>query len=583
MKNILKKIKNNKLEITLAVLIIFFGIFLRTYHFSDWLHFEVDQTFDFNLVSPAVAHGIDNLPLLGPNAGSGLLRLGPAFYYLEYIAAKIFGNTPQGHAGGVLSLSLLSLPLFYILIRRYFTKQTSLGLLALYSTSLYLVLYSRFSWSPNVLPFLGIAVAYAILRAVSKNEKRKDFWFLIAVALATFTSQIHFNAFFTIPVILVLFLIIKRPRFSRPAWIGAALIVIVMYSPVILNEIKTHGQDLKFFNQQMTKVESGKGNGIISAATNDIEYHASEFSLILTGHDSINTQKESGSGMVPLCLHASSCSEDIALKIFGILILVLGIFCAINGFRKEKDENKKNFLLYILLWFFVFFAYILALIHSGHGMDPRFFLFVSPLAILFFGLTAEFFRLEKSKIGIIIFALIVVILIALNLQKINAHFNQLRNAIHSHQIVEVGDIFPDTSRLAYLQEVFIVDYIYSKYQKNDFPVYLQVSHKYYEALWYQLKLRGIPDMEKGQGESAFFPYADGNYFVISTPSKKSSEIFGTDPKFTIVDSKDFGSLMVYYVHPKPQFAAGTEQKGSKRSLQARQIAQLVTWKELFEK
>ncbi len=584
MEKFLEKLGKNKFEIILAVLIIAFGIFLRTYHFSDWLHFEVDQTFDFNLVSPAVAHGIANLPLLGPNAGSQSLRLGPAFYYLEYLAAKIFGNTPQGHAGGVLSLAILALPLFYIFIRRYFSKQTSLGLLALYATSLYLILYSRFSWSPNVLPFLGIALAYALLRAVSKNEKRKNVWFLIAVALATFTSQIHFNAFFTVPVIFILFLIIKRPRFSWPAWIGAVLIVLMMYLPVVLNEIKTHGQDLAFFGKEMTRVHRGQGGSLITSTINDIEYHASEFSLILTGQDVINNAVEHGSGtdLVPLCRPGVSCKESVAVKIFGLLVIILGTYFAIRNFRKEDEDDRRNFLLLILLWFYVFFAYMFALIHSDYSIEPRFFLFVSPLAIIFLGLALDFLAPEKDKWRLIIFSLVIIVLAALNLQKVRADFDQLKNAGHSDQDVETEDVFPDNSRLTYYQETAIANYIYSKYEKNHYPVYLQVTHKYYEALWYQLKLKGVPYFDKGQGESPFVVYAEGNYFIIADPTKNDPFAAKRDYRFSTVGSQDFGSLIVYYLQPKSQFVNKLIQKHQGKSLQARQISKLMTWKKLFE-
>ena len=86
-EKLIKKIKVNKLEIIFIIAIISLGIFLRIFHFSSWLHFEIDQAFDFDLVSPAVSNGPQNLHLLGPNVGGGLLRLGPAFYYLQYASA----------------------------------------------------------------------------------------------------------------------------------------------------------------------------------------------------------------------------------------------------------------------------------------------------------------------------------------------------------------------------------------------------------------------------------------------------------------------------------------------------------------
>ena len=80
-------IKNKYFWIFLAIFAL--GIFLRAYNFAPWLHFELDQARDAILVGEAVEDGAGELPLLGPRAAGSFLRLGPAFYYIEYISAKI--------------------------------------------------------------------------------------------------------------------------------------------------------------------------------------------------------------------------------------------------------------------------------------------------------------------------------------------------------------------------------------------------------------------------------------------------------------------------------------------------------------
>jgi 4-amino-4-deoxy-L-arabinose transferase-like glycosyltransferase len=214
-ETLLKKYQERKWEVILLVAIIATGIFFRVYNFSDWLLFEIDQSYDTLIVSQAAENGIENLPLLGPTAGGGrALRLGPAFYYMEYVSALIFGDTPTGHAMLVLILSILAIPLFYFFIRRYFRLDIAIALTALFSVSAYLILYGRFSWSPNVLPFLILLSFYALLRSVAETEARRDRWFLLATLAITIASQIHFNTFFTIPTITVLFLLYKTAEIS---------------------------------------------------------------------------------------------------------------------------------------------------------------------------------------------------------------------------------------------------------------------------------------------------------------------------------------------------------------------------------
>jgi hypothetical protein len=89
----LKKLFKNKIFISLLIITLV-GFGLRIYRHSDFLHFELDQSRDAMVISEAIEKGPGELPLLGPRAAGTMLRLGPAFYYFEYLSALIFGNTP---------------------------------------------------------------------------------------------------------------------------------------------------------------------------------------------------------------------------------------------------------------------------------------------------------------------------------------------------------------------------------------------------------------------------------------------------------------------------------------------------------
>ncbi|MEK7181743.1 MAG: glycosyltransferase family 39 protein, partial [Patescibacteria group bacterium] len=143
------------------ILIVAFGFSLRAYHFSDWLHFELDQARDARVIDAALSGGPGELTLLGPKAGGTFLRLAPGFYYLQYVSGIIFGGTPSGIAMVVLILSVLSIPLFYFLSRRFFSEWISLGLTLLFAASPFMVMYGRFAWNPNLIPFFTLLGFYA--------------------------------------------------------------------------------------------------------------------------------------------------------------------------------------------------------------------------------------------------------------------------------------------------------------------------------------------------------------------------------------------------------------------------------------
>src|SRR4030042_4003685 len=111
--------KKNKREIITIAIILGLGIFLRTYHFSDWLRFNADQSRDAALIKNIV-EGKVNTPLLGPKAGGTEFRLGPAFYYFQFASAKVFGEEPEKLAYPDLLFSILSILLFFLLARIFF-------------------------------------------------------------------------------------------------------------------------------------------------------------------------------------------------------------------------------------------------------------------------------------------------------------------------------------------------------------------------------------------------------------------------------------------------------------------------------
>jgi 4-amino-4-deoxy-L-arabinose transferase-like glycosyltransferase len=188
------------------VVLIFLGIlcvgfFLRSFHFSDWLHFELDQARDARVIDSAAEGSFFDLPLLGPKAGGTFLRLGPFFYVFQYVSGLVFGTDPVGYALGVMLLSTATIGVFFLLARRFFSDQLSLGLTALLSVSAYFVMYGRFAWNPNPLPFFILAGFYALLRSVDMHERRRGVWFGTCAALLGMASQLHFLAFITLPVL----------------------------------------------------------------------------------------------------------------------------------------------------------------------------------------------------------------------------------------------------------------------------------------------------------------------------------------------------------------------------------------------
>ena len=566
---LVQKMSRHKSKVVLLSLILTLGIFFRSYHFSDWLHFEIDQSYDTLLVSPAVENGPGNLPLLGPTAGGGRsLRLGPAFYYMEFLSASIFGNTPAGHAAFVLLLSILSLPLFFLLIKRYFSSEISILLLSLYASSLYLILYSRFSWSPNVLPMLLILSFYFLLRSVGKGEKGQDMWFLLAVFSIAIITQIHFNAFFIIPATTILFLAVKRPRYKARTWALALGIFLAVYSPVIISDIQMHGQNLGYFIEKINGDSLEKSN-FPEKLMQIVHYHASDYFLIVSGLDYVNGSKLKGYGF--------QSRSAFPWRVSAIILLIGEILILVRKFLREPAGTRKDFLLLMTIWFFISFAYYFSVIKSGLNIYPRFFLLMAPLPIILLGLLLEWLlQLRRLDLRILTYGIFMALLCS-NLVGLKKYYSQLANTQTSPLSIETEDVFPNTARSTLSQQKNIARYIATSSSATGYPTYLTTIHEFESILWYHLKNMGVA-FHQNIGDGPL--YAQANYYLVTFPKKNLDEYL---ERFDIQEKQSFGSLIAYKLSPKKRQPLLEKQEAPDEiTVQQKQIQQIVTWNKLLK-
>jgi 4-amino-4-deoxy-L-arabinose transferase-like glycosyltransferase len=561
-------IKTRKWEFLLLFAIIGTGVFLRTYHFSDWLLFEIDQTYDARIVSQAIESGPGELPLLGPTAGGGrALRLGPAFYYLEYVSALVFGDTPVGHAMLVLLSSIGAIPLFYLFARRYFGVPLALSLAAIFSGSVYLVLYGRFSWSPNVLPFLVLLSFYALLRSASPDEPRRDRYFLIATAAVAITSQIHFNAFFTIPTIVILFLLYRRPSFRWKTWIVAIGIVLLAYSPMIVNDIITNGENIGFFLKKISKTGE-PFKDIVRKSVVTLQYDASGYFFVASGIDHINGGAIRDYGFRTV--------TDSTWRLLAIALFLIGLISLIFGIVKEKMPEKMDFLVLLLLWVSITSAYFYSLISSGFRFYPRFYLLVAPAAILLLGILLERLHPEKNMARKAILVLVTLTILIPNGMRLFGHFEELAHPGRNDR-VETEDVFPNDTRLTLKEQLAITDAMLKRARTNGDPVYLNALHEYEPVFWYHLEKNGVRYTDSIDDDIL---YAHGNYFLINFPGNGTRAAEAT---FDISERKPFGALVLYTLAPKPKdIRADRQDPADRHDLeQTKQIRDLATWNDVF--
>lgn len=540
-------LKKHRVGVALVV-IIAAAFFVRAYHFNDWLYFKMDQSRDSLLISNAVENGPGYLPLLGARAGAvklkhGFLRLGPAFYYFEYLSGVMFHSTePYVFAYPDLLFSILAIGMLYLLVRLYFARGISLAITAMYAFSFIVIQYSRFSWNPNSLPFFLFLGFYGLLRFLEEKDGKRKKRFIALWALGvTIGSQLHFFGFFSLlGVSGLLFLVhlrvwnkeLRAGYFRKDAmrtfatYAGiAALIFGVLYAPVILSDIRKGGQNThNFFEAIGSKPDA---HAFLDKVSKDVSENARYYCLTTTAQ----------------CVDSSLSKDMIPIAFTGILMFA-GLFLAVSNFRREKDPGRRNFLLLVLLWLGVF---TVLTIPVAYQLRPRFYLVTFATPFIFAGLVFEFLLKRFGRRALPAVALLLAVVIGWNASGTYAWFKEQAKSQTSASAVKRTLILKAKDGVTLGQLQGVADWMYARNKKGS-TLYYYVKPEHVRPIQFLLEEKRDPMLNTASLSINADPHAQ--YFAV-VPAKDDlgaiSGKIGADVPFTVLASQQFGQLKVYEI------------------------------------
>ncbi len=560
------------------VAVLALGFFLRAYHFSDWLHFELDQARDMRVVDRAIEGDFFDLPLLGPKAGGTALRLPPVFYVLEYVSAFLFGASPQGVAMLTLALSSAAILVFFFFVRRYFSEKLALSLTLLFSVSEFFVMYGRFAWNPNFLPFFILLGMYGLLRAVDHENARRGRWFLLSVASIGIAMQFHFLAFLALPTIVGVFLLFRRVKFGWKIWGGALVIIAVLYFPMFLNEIETGFANSKAFVAAVTEKSGKEDHSLPEKLLRNVSEHALYGMVITTGFErgrfpSITLEN----GFDWKC--DARCDTGKWYGIAAVITLGWSLLTLIGLWWRETERHKKDFLLLSGIWFSVTFVLFIPL---AYGMAPRFFLISGPLFFVLIGCVLAVFKgfFGGRKIGRQILLIVILVLVSLNFSSLLVRFDEIGRSQTEAVDSPPDRILKERIRVTYRAQERIVDFLERRSRETKYPVYMWSEPQHRRALKYLLDRRDVTNAVLGVDGV----YRQGVYFlVLRAQSDLDDALRKYREKYTIGETTNFGTLVVIELFPKSEAIGAERQDFSLPKPIDMGALPRYTWREFFHR
>ncbi|KKP68901.1 MAG: hypothetical protein UR66_C0003G0166 [Candidatus Moranbacteria bacterium GW2011_GWE1_35_17] len=410
-------------SILILVIIIVIGAFLRLYDFNDLLRFNNDQVRDAQIID--AMHSGENFPLFGPKAGGTKFNLGGAFYYLEYLSGAIFGFSPAGIAFFIPLLSIASIYLFYLLFKKIFSINITLGLTFLYAISFYAIKYSHFAWNPNVIPFFILAFLLLLSRIVSQSNQDAinrastylDFIFLgIIIGIS---AQLHTTLLILMPLmtlLTILYAYFKKINISLKNIFLLIFFFILINIPFVYGNFLDHGENLREFLAG-TSTKTGASLSIVKNTAADIKFFLQGSSYYLTG---IEPQKN-WSNVIKLI--KSHNLTELSLFVFSLIIFFGGIYLL---FSKKTQANRRTIAndTILILSTFTLLAFLFFLL-IGNELNLRFFIILSFLPYLFLGAISQYLseKINSLQIKAILFLSVLAILIFSNLNMFTKTYN----------------------------------------------------------------------------------------------------------------------------------------------------------------
>ncbi len=401
-----KRIIFSKYEKLFLLLILLISTFLHFYLLNTHLHFNLDEGYmSFTIRNIIYLH---HFPTVGPGGsiGNGIYH-GAFFYYLFLIPGILSNFNPLGFAYFVVILSIISDVLLYISIREVYGKLVSILTVIFYVFSYNVIVYSRWEWNPNTIPFFTILSLFSLIYGIKTYKdtnnnisndinnkesvieylrKRKSLiYFSIFYFSIGAITQLHIAGWVMYPVaILILFDTRKYIKNIRYYLIYTLSFLFPMI-PTIFHELKYKFPMIKGILLFILQHKSGnifislsKGIGNYAFFINDIFKIPPEITGFLT--------------------------------IFGIFL----IYLEIKENKKEKiNSNKKNhtytdsdtkemisilskYILYIL-----FFAYIMYSEYPGDIHHIHYAEFLFPIFPLLASLSIIFLVRLKQEFAVI--------------------------------------------------------------------------------------------------------------------------------------------------------------------------------------
>lgn len=239
-------------EIFSLILILGIASFSRLYHIESFMTFLGDEGRDALVVRDIILGR--HFPLIGPGTSVGNMYLGPLYYYLIAPALFVSRFSPVGPSVLVALIGVVTVGMLWWIGRNWFGRTPALIVSLIYAISPAVIIYSRSSWNPNVMPFFSLLSMYCLWQVWNKGK-----WAALplgAVGLA-FALNSHYLALLLVPCFIIFLTLSKRNSTTAKNLLISVGLFASLMSPLVIFDARHNWINFSslytfFINRQQT-------------------------------------------------------------------------------------------------------------------------------------------------------------------------------------------------------------------------------------------------------------------------------------------------------------------------------------------
>ncbi|MBU1129865.1 glycosyltransferase family 39 protein [Patescibacteria group bacterium] len=427
-----------------------FGLFLRIYRQDQLLGFHYDQGRDATIANEIITG--KNFPAIGPTTGIEGLYLGPFWFYLITPGYLLGKGNPAIASYFIIFLESLSIPLFYFLLKKYWTNSSAILTSFLWASSHYIIRSSRWFSNPSSIPTFSLLIIF-LLSQIFINKKKR-YWPILALFLGLSLQLEAASAIFFIPTILFLLLINHRqntnkrqPIINLKQFLQSVFAFLFLLLPQLVFEIKNKFLITKNFLAFLSgKTNTNTGKSWAMPTFSFIKQRLLDYYAIFFTKLDTNLTKTS---------------------------IVFLIIFSIGTFYLIKKHRKNTFIQIILAWLFIPLFCLLFFVGNFGQLYDYYLTGFFPAFFIIFSIIISLPKLKFSKLLFVTFTLSLFFL---------ANFTHLKNYLiagtNGPRHISLGN---QKQTIEYLCEQ-------TKNQEYNIDIYVPpvIPHSYnYLLYWYQ--------------------------------------------------------------------------------------------------